>query len=106
MTQNALFGRELVQAAVQAIRQRRRQIGRPRLSTLWDFPILWQDSEQAGNRVLVGSKYSADHEVQWLPSVRSTAANDSPSNQAVDPVRPASQNEIHNRPVGEAKHPP
>jgi hypothetical protein len=48
-------------------------------NTLWD------------NAMLVGSKYSADHEVQWLPSVRSPDANDSPSNRALDPVKPASQ---------------
>jgi hypothetical protein len=39
--------------------------------------------------VPVGSKYSADHDVQWLPSVRSPGANDSPSNRALDLVRPA-----------------
>jgi hypothetical protein len=39
--------------------------------------------------VPVGSKYSADHEVQWRTSVRSTDANDSPSNRALNPVRPA-----------------
>jgi pimeloyl-ACP methyl ester carboxylesterase len=31
----------------------------------------------------VGSKYSADHEVQWRTSVRSPGANDSPSNRAL-----------------------
>ena len=36
-----------------------------------------------------GSKYSADHEVQWRTSVRSPGANDSPSNRALDPVQPA-----------------
>ena len=39
----------------------------------------------------VGSKYSADHELQWLPSVRSPGANDSPSNRALDLVQPALQ---------------
>ena len=38
--------------------------------------------------VAVGSKYSADHEVQWRTSVRSPGANDSTSNQTLDLVEP------------------
>jgi hypothetical protein len=44
-----------------------------------------------GRNQPVGSKYSADHEVQWRTSVRSPGANNSPSNRALDPVRPDPQ---------------
>jgi hypothetical protein len=39
----------------------------------------------------VGSKYSADHEVQWRTSVRSPGANASPSNRTLDLAQPALQ---------------
>ncbi|MGZ0172866.1 MAG: hypothetical protein ACKVHE_25300, partial [Planctomycetales bacterium] len=42
-------------------------------------------------RRTVGSKNSADHEVPWLPSVRSPGANDSPTNRTLDLVQPALQ---------------